>query len=247
MHSVENLYNARLGKVRWFIKRFGAGELVRKPLRLLLAPLWIRLLPKAQFQFQGEALEYFYHRYNMTWATERCVEVPVARWYLHRSDPRDVLEVGNVLSHYGPVQHEVLDKFEKGPGIMNSDIVEYRAARKYALILSISTFEHIGFDDAPAENSRAKILAAVQACRNLLQPNGLLVVTIPVGYNPDLDALLGAGAWAAAREFYFQRRSARAWSEASRAEALGCRYGKPYPYANGIVVAEFRSHASRAS
>ena len=29
-----HLYNSRLGKVAWFVRRFGAGELLMKPLRL---------------------------------------------------------------------------------------------------------------------------------------------------------------------------------------------------------------------
>src|SRR5713101_4756266 len=102
----KHLYNTKLGRVRWFIKRFGAGEVVMKPLRVALAPLIIPLLSKKSFEFQGHRLDCFYHRYNMTWAGERCVEIPIAKSYLDQYQAGDVLEVGNVLSHYFPVQHD---------------------------------------------------------------------------------------------------------------------------------------------
>lgn len=34
-----------------------------------------------------------------------------------------VLEVGNVLPHYYPAENDIVDKFERGPCILNVDIV----------------------------------------------------------------------------------------------------------------------------
>jgi hypothetical protein len=42
---------------------------------------------------------------------------------------RNVLEVGNVLSHYFPVHHDVLDKYEKAKGVINEDVVEFSPAK----------------------------------------------------------------------------------------------------------------------
>jgi hypothetical protein len=241
VNSAGNLYNTRLGKVTWFVRRFGAAELVRKPLRSLLAPFIIPRLPKRTFRFQGADLGYFYHPYNMTWATERCLEVPVARSYAAGFDPADTLEVGNVLSHYAPVAHTVLDKFERGRGIINQDIVEFCPGRTFRFILSISTFEHIGFDDEISGSSGDRILEAIRASRQLLDASGLLVITVPIGYNPDLDALLAAGRLPLVREFYFQRSGKQTWQQADKLEVLKSRYAAPYPYANGVLVAEIRT------
>jgi hypothetical protein len=107
------------------------------------------------------------------------------------------------------------------------------------LIISISTFEHIGFDDDATEPSAVKIKAAVARCRGLLKPDGRLVLTLPVGYNPDLDELMRTGGLGATREFYLRRTGRLDWAPAAKAEALRCRFKTPFPYANAILVAEF--------
>jgi hypothetical protein len=235
----KHLYNTTFGKVQWFIKRFGAAEVVMKPLRLALAPVIIPLLPKRTFEFQGRRFDCFYHRYNMTWAAERCVEIPIARNYLEQCPDGNALEVGNVLSHYSPVRHDVLDKFEKGAGVINEDILDYRPGKLYDLILSISTFEHIGFDDESEEPSGQKIKTAIAKCRELLKPEGTLVLTVPVGYNPELDDLVRTGGLNSTREFYLHRTQGSQWQETTKEEALRHRFKSPFPYANAIIIAEF--------
>lgn len=236
-----HLYNSRLGKVRWFVRRFGAREVFLKPLRTAFAPAIIPRLTRKKFRFQGAELEVFYHAYNMTWASERGVEVPIARHFLAKHDPAQTLEVGNVLSHYAPVQHTVLDKFERGANVINEDILTYRPGRQFDLILSISTFEHIGFDDEAEGSSAEKILAALDACKALLTPTGKLVITIPINYNPELDELIRAGELPPSTRTFLLRTGATDWREASQEEALRARYKTPFPYANAIMVAEFTS------
>ncbi|MCI0536304.1 MAG: class I SAM-dependent methyltransferase [Verrucomicrobiales bacterium] len=243
----KHLYNSRLAKVKWFIQRFGAKEIFLKPVRVVFAPVVIPLLSKRTFHFDGQELSYFYHPYNMTWACERCVEVPIGRHYLSQFAARNVLEVGNVLSHYGVVAHDILDKFERAPDVINEDIITFTPPKKYDLVLSISTFEHIGFDDEASEPSGQKILTAIAACRNLLSPNGKLVVTVPMGYNPDLDRLIRSGQLGSARETYLKRVERLEWNTVGKSEALSCRYKEPFPYANAILVAEFGSLGARPS
>jgi len=239
-HLQKHLYNTVAGKVPWFIKRFGASEVVLKPLRVIFAPVIIPRLPPKTFEFQGRPLACFYHRYNMTWAGERCIEIPIAKSYLDQHSSKNVLEVGNVLSHYFPVSHDILDKFERGLGIINEDIISFTPSKRYDLILSISTFEHIGFDDEAKESSRQKIQSAIAACTNrLLTSNGRLVITVPLGYNPDLNQMIKSGELNAAREFYMRRVQKLDWVTSTRDEALRCRFRTPFPYANAILVAEF--------
>ncbi|MBT3913298.1 MAG: hypothetical protein HOF22_08895, partial [Verrucomicrobia bacterium] len=136
-----HLYNSQLGKVAWFVRRFGAAELFLKPLRCVFASLIIPRLARAEFVFEGKSLPLFYHRYNMTWATERAVEVPIAQEFIERFAGKRVLEVGNVTQHYLDTAHTVLDKYERGPGIINEDIADYSPPERFDLILSVSTFE----------------------------------------------------------------------------------------------------------
>jgi hypothetical protein len=236
----KHLYNARLGKVRWFVERFGARELLMKPVRTVFAPLIIPTLPERSFSFRGKSLPYLYHRYNMTWASERCVEVPIARSFLGEERPEATLEVGNVLSHYGRIQHDVLDKFERGEHIINQDIIGFKPVKPYRFIVSVSTFEHIGYDDAVEGSSAEKIIQAVDTCRRLLQSGGRLVITAPIGYNPELDQLLREGKLRSDEEIFLKKYGHLDWRECPKAEALQCRYKTPFPYANAIIVAQFR-------
>lgn len=235
----KHLYNAKLSKVRWFVKRFGATEIALKPLRTIFAPLIIPFLQKRRFPFKSEELQLFYHAYNMTWASERCVEVPIGRWYVRAFQGRRILEVGNVLAHYGAIQHRVLDKFERGPGIINEDIVDFHPPEPLDLIVSISTFEHIGFDDESELPSSSKIQAAIAACRKMLAPEGTLAMTIPIGYNPDLDDLIKQSKLGAAARYFLKRTGKTEWEPCGEDEALRHKYKTPYPYANSIMVAEF--------
>lgn len=236
----KHLYNAKLSKVGWFVRRFGVMEVFKKPVRTMLAPLIIPRLPSREFGFQGEKLKLFYHAYNMTWACERCVEVPIGRRMLERADPSKVLEVGNVLGHYGAIRHTVLDKFERSEGVINEDILQYAPSGRFDLILSISTFEHIGFDDEAEGGSGAKIQEAIQACLRLLTSGGTLVLTLPIGYNPELDQMIAANELGAQRATYLKRVGGLDWEECSKSAALASPYKSRFPYANAIMVAEMR-------
>lgn len=241
--SKTHLYNSKTGKVRWFVERFGARELLMKPFRSVFAPLIMANLRPRTFQFKEAQLDLLYHPYNMTWITERSVEVPVARYFTARFPPEKTLEVGNVLSHYSAVKHDVLDKFEKAPGVINEDIITFQPPKRYELIISISTFEHIGFDDESNGRSAEKILEAIKVCRALLSPGGLLLLTVPMGYNPELNSLIQAGRLGATKETFLGRTGPQEWRECDRNEALKRRYKEPFPYANAILVAEFSAAA----
>jgi hypothetical protein len=235
----KHLYNSRLSKVKWFVERFGAREVFLKPIRTAFAPLIIKSLRPDSFQYKGQTLQYFFHRYNMTWASERCVEVPIGRWWVSQKPAESTLEVGNVLSHYAPVHHQILDKFERGPGVINEDILNFRPPNRFQLIISISTFEHIGFDDEAEGSSAEKILSAIEACRRLLAPGGILVISIPINYNPELDQLIASGKLRSQSQTFLIRTAFTKWRESDGATALQTRYKHPFPYANGIMVAEF--------
>jgi hypothetical protein len=231
--------------VRWFVQRFGARELFLKPLRMIFAPVIIPTLPSKTFRFEGEDLPYLLHRYNMTWASERCVEVPIARSAAQKHSPERTLEIGNVLSHYGAARHDILDKFEKGAGVINEDVISFQPKKHYSLILSVSTFEHIGYDDENEGSSADKIKEAIKTCIQWLDPSGELMITAPIGYNPELDSLLKENKLGSTHEAYMKKNGRLDWRECSKDQALQCRYKDPFPYANAIVVARFRPNAAR--
>ena len=171
---------------------------------------------RGEFALSGESYRLLCSVHGLTWATERAVEVPVALRELERHRGKRVLEVGNVLSHYVPVTHEVVDKYERAEGVANVDVLELPAEPDYDLILAISTLEHVGRDEQRGEAGRA--VAALEHLRGLLRPGGTLFATVPVGYNPELDRALADGP-------YELRAMCRGpWREVDPAEAFKCQY-----------------------
>jgi SAM-dependent methyltransferase len=235
-----HLYSGFGGKVCWFARRFGWSELLFLPLRKIASPLVRPFLRARDFEYRDHRLECFYANYNVTWSNERCAEIPIARWHLAQTGG-PVLEVGNVLGHYSAHSHTVIDKFETGAGIINEDITKWRTDERFALILSISTFEHVGFDDDAGDNSGEKIRAAIAACRALLAPGGCLVITVPLGYNPALDELISSDALPASEARFLLQHGRREWREVTRDQSLGTKYGRPFPYANGLWIAQFNA------
>src|SRR6266498_2275420 len=71
------------------------------------------------FPFRGERLPYAIHRYNNTYRNERAVEIAIATWFLSGTESGRVLEVGNVLAHYGVTGQTVVDKYEPASGVIN--------------------------------------------------------------------------------------------------------------------------------
>ena len=191
------------------------------------------------------------HRYHWTWLNERAVEVPLAEAVLDAApagpgpSPR-VLEVGNVLAHYRPVTHDVVDKYERAPGVRNVDVVDLDPGERYDLVLAISTLEHVGFDEEPRDPGKAA--RAVQRLHDVLAPGGHLWVTVPVGYNPDLDEALRTGA------LPFTRLTAlRCTGPGARWEQVPVEdvWGTPYDWllytARAVVVAESWAGSSAGS
>jgi SAM-dependent methyltransferase len=178
----------------------------------ILCYLLIYLRSCETFYFQGQMYKYFFHWYNHTWKNERCIEIPIVlrKYYEAKVKGKRILEVGNVLSHYIPCNHDIVDKYEKLLGVINQDIVDFRPQKKYDLILSISTLEHVGWDEE--KKNPNKILQALDNMKALLADRGEMIVTLPLGYNPHVDRLLAMGEIKFDHLFYFKRVSGK-WIE----------------------------------
>jgi SAM-dependent methyltransferase len=189
----------------------------------------------SRFAFREKSYRYFWHRYNATWRNERAIEIPIARGFLAGIPAEKVLEIGNVLSHYGTVSHEVVDKYEKAEGIRNEDVCDFKSDKKYDLILSISTLEHVGWDEVPKDDT--KIQKAFENLRGLLAPEGKLVVTIPLGYNPFLDRLINEGKISFAERVHLKREPRRnQWNEVSADEVQHPHYDRQTYTAHELLV-----------
>ncbi len=206
--------------------------------RSLLSAYYRRFKSGRSFTARGVDYRYFYHPYNQTYCNERAVEIPIVWPMVQQVPPERVLEIGNVLSHYFPTRHDIVDKFEQAPGVQNVDVVDFRPTQSYDLIVSISTLEHVGFNEQPLEPEKpARAIRHLQHC---LSPRARLVITIPMGFNPHLDRMLLEGRIPLDDPLYLRRISAdNRWREASWEDIRSAKYGHPYRNANGLVVATF--------
>src|SRR4051794_26733764 len=83
-----------------------------------------RPLHRGTFRLDGRDHPYAVEPYNATWRNERTVEVTLLRDALQRHRGGRVLELGNVMAHYGHVGHDVVDRYEAAPGVHNVDILD---------------------------------------------------------------------------------------------------------------------------
>lgn len=162
------------------------------------------------FDYHGERLEAFFHPYNRTWLGERTLEVAIARSFLARQpEGATGLEVGNVLAHYGPVTHRVVDKYEVGPGVENLDVVDIDA-RGLDFVVALSTLEHVGWDEPVRDPD--KVGVAVETLLATLRPGGRMLLSLPLGYNPGVDVLVVQGRLGAHTEVVYVRDRRDRWS-----------------------------------
>lgn len=188
------------------------------------------------FLYNEVEYHYFLHPYNKTWANERAVEIPLVSKALSQYNPQETLEVGNVLSHYMKTRHAIVDKYERRKGVLNQDIVELEGNQKYKFVFSISTVEHIGWDETPRESGKHR--AALKKMVELLEPRGKLLVTIPIGYNLDLDQDIFGGNLIGEID-YFLRTSNCIWRQVSKDEVVNVKYGSPRKAANALAVLSY--------
>lgn len=166
--------------------------------------------PATQFRWHDLTLPYWDHEHNNTRNNERAVELPAAAWWLGQLPPdahagqHVGLEVGNVLAHYGaPPRRRVVDLTEVAEGVDNIDVADVRG--QYPWIISISTIEHVGqmdYADTPVPMAATNALLHL---RDLLIPGGRMLVTVPLGWNRDLDADIATGVFDVARQCTLHR------------------------------------------
>lgn len=196
----------------------------------------------AVFKFQQVSYHYFLSSYNFTWENERIIEVPIIWRLVKESYGEKILEVGNVLSHYFCVKHDVVDKYEKTGGVINEDITYFQPNHKYDLIVSISTFEHIGFDEPPKDPH--KIIDAIKNVRNLLAPGGKAVITLPLGYHSELDNLLREEKIQFDEKYCLKRISRlNSWQEVKWDGVHNPTYDEPFRFANWLLVGVINNYS----
>ena len=188
MNNILLLKSAYQREGLWYAFHKGLTYIVKSFIGIMVSSYYEHLSEREPtFAFQGKIYNYFYHSYNTTWKNARGVEIPIIQHIIQGNKGKRILEVGNVLQHYAKCHHDIVDLTERYPNVINCDIEEFHPSRKYDLVVSISTFEHIGcWDDQPKQPRR--LLGAIgNVMKNVLAPNGRFVITVPLNQNLDMD------------------------------------------------------------
>lgn len=196
--------------------------------------------PDRYFVLDKKSYTYFSRPYNRTWKNERGVEISIIMDFLNKIKNKRVLEFGNVLRHYFNLEHDVVDKYEVNKGILNVDIIDYQPKDLYDAIFSISTLEHVGWDELPQDPP--KLINAVNKLISLLLPSGQLILTVPIGYNTYLDNWLRNKSFPWSSIFFLKRISTENdWIQVEDDSIWNVRYNQPYICANGIAVCYYKN------
>jgi len=187
------------------------------------------------FNVNGEIYQYFINRY-MAVRSERVVEIPFAMDFLKKNDyeKKRVLEIGNVLSYYFDLHYKIVDKYERGTHIDTVDIIDFNPDEKYDIIISISTIEHIGYDEPVREVGKSK--KAFLKIIDLLDNKGIALITVPLVYNPEIDSIITNNEIEFSKRYFLKRIShLNLWKETNMEEAMSYKYGSKYPNANAVA------------
>lgn len=194
------------------IHRLGGARFVQSLVQELVAyALYVPTHQGMTFRVGERAIPY------LQWPThtERAIEIPFAlrraRDYL--SGGGRCLEVGNVLNHWSPFSHDVLDKYEQAAGVINEDVTQFRPTSRYDLVVSVSTLEHVGYDEEV--RTPGKVLVAARSLYDkCLVDGGHMVVTFPLGYNPSADRLIVTDPFSRGQVSVLRRQSSlNLWQE----------------------------------
>lgn len=225
-------------KLYWTITKVSRSTKITRLVVDYAALYFFKIFRKnRKFTFNKKRYKYFYHIYNRTVASERVVEIPIAVSIIEKYKNKRILEMGNVLSHYIETAHDVLDKYELAPGVINEDVVDFRPKKKYDLIISVSTMEHVGWTYGEKKDSR-KFLKGLKNIKSMLKKGGFIVVTFPVGYRKDLTNLIKTSKMPLKEEYFMKRVSyLNEWKQVSKKEALkGDNYEGHFANANVLYI-----------
>jgi len=139
----------------------------------------------------------------------------------------------------------VVDKYEQSPGIHSIDFLEFHLPKLFDGFISVSTLEHIGWDEEPREIDKVKY--CIEKIRECVTSTRRVFVSFPLGYNDYLDGLVRN------KELPFEKTASlvrvdedQNWKEVELHQALKpeYRYGSRFPCANACFFGLGLSHDS---
>jgi SAM-dependent methyltransferase len=214
-----------------YVVRFSAITIFR----YLLTWYYRKLRSSEGFEFHGNTYRYLFHPYVTTWRNERATVIPIT-WDIvkkNRDQGKRILEVGNVLSYYFKVDHDILDKYDIMDGVINEDVVDFNPLKRYDVIVSLFTLSSVGSYEDKDPN---KVLRAINNLNRLLAPGGRIVAVLELGYNPEMDELLKSGKLRFDKHYYLKKLSGYRWKEVDELNFNDVKYDKSIPSPNQVII-----------
>ena len=127
-----------------------------------------------------------------------------------------------------------MDKYEIGAGIINQDIIDYDPKSRFDATISISTIEHVRFDEP--DRKEGKALAALLKIEDLLSEGGEALISVPVRYNPEIDYILANRVINFSKVIYMKKRiRMNLWTETDFNDCSKIPYNYRCPCANCVA------------
>lgn len=145
------------------------------------------------FQLAGRTFTAFVSRHNCGWPahrmTERAVELSLADYWLETVDRARLYEIGAVTPYYWPWRVlNVVDPQDAHPLVtVRQSLFDVDLTARP--VLSISTLEHIGTGQYGLTEPRT----STEAVEKIYRESDQFLLTVPYGYNRDLDVYLTRG------------------------------------------------------
>lgn len=189
------------------------------------------------FVLNGYRFPFFISAFNCGYPparmTERSVELSIANTFLD-TVPRDqVIEIGAVTPYYWPYRvRDICDPVDPHRLVnIRASIVDINLAGR--IVLSISTFEHIGKADYGLEHN---VSLNVRAFRKLFTECDCFLITVPGGYFPEMDKYLTSLDPAESKctfSYLVRGRDDNNWSQVHKPKAETLTYGQ---WADSLII-----------
>jgi hypothetical protein len=175
--------------------------------------------------------------------SERRIEIAIGEHFLKRNYGKYVLEVGNTLVQYIGGMHTIVDLTDSTFGAHRMDIMDFHPDDPFEVIVSISTVEHVGFDEDDHDPDKGE--RAIAHMKSMLAPGGCMLLTWAINYNVNLDERLFAGRIPMHENLFYRRvDAANNWEPCTESEVRECQFFKPFKYANGLYVGYYYQNES---
>jgi len=236
-----------LSRVKYAYNREGMFYVLRSSLMMFLGYFLIyyykTFKSSEKFEFQGKTYHYFFHPYCTTWRNERTVAVPII-WDIvkgYEEKGKSILEVGNMLSYYFKVSHDILDRYEIKDGVINEDVVDFKPSKKYDLIISILTLPEVGWYDMPRDPEKS--VRAFENLKRLLPPGGRMVLVVGLGLDTQFERSLRAKTIEFNIQGYMRHLKGYRWQEAAWKDVKDVKYDRSISTAHAIIIGSFQSQS----